>query len=74
MTRETVRKNLEAGNYNDLNKKVYNIDRYILGKIVLDFTEKKDISKIENVEDAIDKGELLVDLLKTAKERRCKDS
>jgi len=81
-TSETVKKTLQACNYNDPNKKAYIIDRFILGKVVSDLTEKfrskKDIitdddirEMAENVEGAIDEGDLLIGLLRTAKERRC---
>ncbi|CAG8536697.1 1173_t:CDS:1 [Paraglomus occultum] len=39
-THETVKRNLREGNYNELNKKVYIIDKHILGKIVSSFTKK----------------------------------
>ncbi|CAG8680282.1 4119_t:CDS:1, partial [Paraglomus brasilianum] len=77
-TRESVKKNLEAGNYNDPNKKVYIVDRYVLGEIVSSFTKmhysnitEDDLrSAADSVEGIIDECNLLMDLLDTARERR----
>src|SRR5205823_3853362 len=65
-TRETVKNNLKSGNYNDPNKKVYILDRHILGKIVSDFIHlysitEDDIRTLVNakVEGVIDESDFL---------------
>ncbi|CAG8669427.1 5678_t:CDS:1, partial [Paraglomus brasilianum] len=72
-TCESVKKNLEAGNYNDPNKKVYIVDRYVLGEIVStkmhysNITEDDLRETVDSVEGIIDECNLLMDLLNTAK-------
>ncbi|CAG8663049.1 4591_t:CDS:1, partial [Paraglomus brasilianum] len=79
-TCESVKKNLEAGDYNDPEKKVYIVDRHVLGEIVsrftkmhysnIDITEDDLRETVDNVEGIIDECNLLMDLLNTARERR----
>ncbi|CAG8593561.1 6079_t:CDS:1 [Paraglomus occultum] len=48
-TRATVEKNLKDGNYNEPNKKVYIIDRHILGNIISSATQA--LNSIKDLED-----------------------
>ena len=79
-THKTVKRNLKDGNYRDPNKKVYIVDRHNLGRIVSDFAKFYSISISDdaihknikvNVPGVIDESNLLMDLLRTARERRC---
>ncbi|CAG8472380.1 2054_t:CDS:1 [Paraglomus occultum] len=81
-TRKTVEENFRQGNYNGP-AKVYITDRYVLQQIVSNFTKKfhlvkdynftaDDMREIVNVQGIIDEPSFLMDLVVTARERRCK--